>query len=278
MTKKTGSAQSAPPSLVWLDNLKNAVVDLLFPPHCVACRNMGAWLCAGCMAGIEGIHPPVCPRCGMPLSSPSVAGSDPSFCRGCEQAPHLLDGLRACAFHGGPLREAIHQLKYQDLRSLAHPLGKLLAERWLELAPPGLELDVIVPVPLHPTRQRQRGYNQAALLARELAAHLHRPVIEDNLVRTRATAPQVDLDAEQRRTNVRGAFRCTGNGLSGKCVMLVDDVYTTGSTLESACTALRKAGTSSVWAYTLARAKAGPYEPSEQSTIRRMENGTHSKG
>jgi ComF family protein len=214
----------------------------------------------------------------MPLGSPYVAGSDPSCCKSCEQAPFQLDGLRACALHSGPLRKAIHQLKYQDLRSLAHPLGKLMAERWVELAPLGFELDVIVPVPLHSTRQRQRGYNQAALLARELAAHLHRPVVEDNLVRTRATAPQVDLNAQERRANVRGAFYCTGNDLSGKCVMLIDDVYTTGSTLDSACTALREAGTSSVWAYTLARAKSGPYEPLEQSTTRRMEDGTHSKG
>jgi ComF family protein len=142
-----------------------------------------------------------------------------------------------------------------------------MAERWVEFAPLGIELDAIVPVPLHPTRQRQRGYNQAALLARELAAHLHRPVVEGNLVRTRATAPQVDLDAQERRANVQGAFHCTGNGLSGMCVMLVDDVYTTGSTLESACAALRAAGTASVWAYTLARAKAGPNEHLVQSTL-----------
>jgi ComF family protein len=129
---------------------------------------------------------------------------------------------------------------------------------WSSLTPPGLKIDAIVPVPLHPSRQRQRGYNQAALLAAEVGAQLQIPVREEQLIRTRATAPQVDLSAEARRDNVRGAFRSTGSELSGKHVMLIDDVCTTGSTLESACATLREAGVRSVWAYTLARAKPGP--------------------
>jgi ComF family protein len=116
-----------------------------------------------------------------------------------------------------------------------------------------------VPVPLHAARQRERGYNQAALLARELAAHLQRPIVENALVRTKVTAPQVGLGAEERRNNVRGAFRCATNGLAGKGVLLVDDICTTGATLEAACKALRENGIPSVWAYTLARAKnVGP--------------------
>jgi ComF family protein len=156
------------------------------------------------------------------------------------------------------VRQAIHQFKYNDLRSLAGPLGRLMSEGWVALTPRDLSIDAIVPVPLHPTRQRQRGYNQATLLATEVGAHLQHPVIQDILVRTKATAPQVDLGADERLANVRDAFRCTGNGLFGKHVMLIDDVCTTGSTLESACAALREAGTLSVWAYTLARARPGP--------------------
>jgi ComF family protein len=182
--------------------------------------------------------------------------------------PHQLDGLLACAFHSDPLREAIHQFKYQDLRSLAALLGKLMAEGWATLAPAGASVDVIVPVPLHAARQRQRGYNQSALLARELGACLGRPVAEDSLVRTKATAPQVGLNAEERRANVCDAFRCTGTDLSGKRVLLVDDVCTTGSTLESAGVALREAGTVSVWAYTLARARPGPPEIADISIMK----------
>jgi len=166
-----------------------------------------------------------------------------------------LDRLVAYAFFGGPLRTAIHQFKYEDLRCLASPLGKLMAEGWLQLTPGSLEPDIIIPIPLRPKRQRKRGYNQATLLARELAARLERPVVEDALIRTRATAPQVDLNIQERRDNVRGAFVCRTTGPSGKRVLLVDDVYTTGSTLESAAAALRSVGARSIWAYTLARAR-----------------------
>jgi competence protein ComFC len=125
------------------------------------------------------------------------------------------------------------------------------------LAPNSLHLDVIVPVPLHPTRQRERGFNQAALLACELGIHLGRPVVDGVLVRSRATHPQVGLGPDERRANVDGAFECANDDLAGKRVLLVDDVYTTGSTMEAAGAALREGGAESVWAYTLARAREG---------------------
>lgn len=245
---------------MWLDKVKSAVIDLLFPPHCVACRRLGAWLCPDCIDGIETIHPPICRRCGLPLNDSQPPGAGTPVCRHCQETPPQLDGLWVYAYHSEPLREAIHQFKYQDLRSLAGPLGRLMGEGWTTLSPSNLEIDLIVPVPLHPTRQRHRGYNQAALLARELGAHLQRPVVEETLVRVKATAPQVELGAEERRANVHNAFRCKDSSLAGKRVLLVDDVCTTGSTLDSACLALRGAGTLSVWAYTLARAKPGPYK------------------
>ena len=260
MIAQTGLVQSAPPGQAWLEKFKTAVLDLLFPPYCVACRRLGAWLCPSCLAEVETIHPPVCRRCGLPLTSDELGHGGTWVCDHCRRAPLQLDGLLAYAYHGGPLREAIHQFKYEDLRSLAGPLGKLMGDGWAMLAPLDLEIDTIVPVPLHPARQRQRGYNQSALLARELGAVLARPVVEDVLIRTKATAPQVDLNARERRANVQDAFQCTSSALQGKRVLLVDDVCTTGCTLESACSALRAAGVSSVWAYTLARARPGPHE------------------
>jgi ComF family protein len=249
---------------VWLKELAATAVDLLFPPRCVACHRFGAWLCADCVKEIEVIHPPICPRCGLPLDSEARDNTTPPKmpfgCNRCRSAPFPADRLRAYAFHSGPLREAIHQLKYQDLRALAAPLGQLMAEGWANLSRDEDGFDVIVPVPLHRARLRQRGYNQAALLARALGAHLQRPVAEDTLVRVKATAPQVDLDAQARRANVRDAFLCSDTSLAGKRVLLVDDVCTTGATLEAASVALRDGGASSVWAYTLARARgqAGP--------------------
>jgi ComF family protein len=238
-----------------LDKFKIALIDLLFPPYCVACRRLGAWLCPACLAKIESIHPPICQRCGLPSGRDQAANPGMLICSHCQRAPLQLDGLLAYAYHSGPLREAIHQFKYEDLRSLAGPLGKLMHDGWTMLAPPNLEIDTIVPVPLHPARQRQRGYNQSVLLARELGVALARPVVEGVLIRTKATAPQVGLNALERRTNVQDAFQCVGSALSGKRVLLVDDVCTTGCTLESACLALRASGASSVWAYTLARAR-----------------------
>jgi ComF family protein len=241
----------APSGIAWIKELANAAADLLFPPYCVACHRFGVWLCADCLDEIEVIRPPICPRCGLPLNGQSPADSG---AHRCPMARSQVDRLLAYAYLSGPLHEAIHQFKYQDLRALAAPLGQLLAEGWAALSSQNGALDVIVPVPLHAARQRQRGYNQAALLARALAGHLHRPVMEDNLVRTRATAPQVGLDAQARRANVRDAFLCSNQSLTGKRVLLVDDVCTTGSTLEAASAALRDGGASSVWAYTLARA------------------------
>jgi len=236
--------------LARLKKVGEAVADLFFPPRCMVCQRLGAWLCTGCMAEIEMIHPPVCHQCGLPLDAP---GADHP-CR----IPPPLDGLRACAFHSGPLREAIHDLKYRDLTALATPLGRLMAGAWPALDGEWLP-QAVVPVPLHSHRQRQRGYNQSALLARQLAAVLQLPLLDGVLHRVKATVPQVDLDAEQRRLNVLDAFRCQPGSMAGQAVLLVDDVCTTGATLASACQALKEAGASCVLAYTLARARPPGY-------------------
>jgi ComF family protein len=260
MTNQASAGQPSSSGLVWLREIGNSVVDLLFPPCCVNCHQFGAWLCARCQGEIEAIQLPVCYRCGQPLdgqgTSPPMPALDASLsCKRCRDKKSQLDGLCAYGFHAGPLREAIHQLKYEGLRVLAVPLGKMMGQGWAALRPRDHDIDVVVPVPLHPTRQRQRGYNQAALLARQLGAEIGRPVVENILVRVKATTPQVDLNAEERQANVRNAFKTLDSSLTAKRVLLVDDVCTTGSTLEAACSALRDANASSVWAFTLARAR-----------------------
>ncbi len=233
---------------IWLDK----ALDLLFPPRCVACGRLGAWLCAECQGEIEIIPPSACRFCALPLPAPGSGDAD--TCPRCRTREQVLDGLAAYAFHNGPLRRAVHELKYNGLRSLARPLGRLMADRWPQLRPAGQPFDAIVPVPLHRRRERERGYNQAALLARELGRHLQLPVVEHVLIRSRATARQTDLDAAQRRANVQGAFACRNAGLSGQAILLIDDVCTTGSTLEAAGSALKAAGVAAVWGYTLTRA------------------------
>lgn len=252
-------AHAGLPGLVGLKKLIDSAVDLLFPPRCVACNRLGAWLCESCMAQIKVICPPLCGRCGLPLGDTGAGGSIPVRCGRCRQLPQEWEALLAYAFHDGALREAIHLFKYEDMRCLAPLFGELMASGWRLLSPGGWQPDVLVPIPLHLSRQRQRGYNQAALLARELGSRLGCPVVEGTLVRIKPTAPQVGLGLEERRANVRGVFGCQDGRLSGKKVLLVDDVCTTGSTLESACLAMKEAGATSVLAYTLARARpSGP--------------------
>lgn len=245
----------SPPGLIWLKRLIDAGVDLLFPPRCVACSRLGPWLCTTCISNIDVLAPPLCRRCGLPLQASGPGGTLAQRCGRCQQLSQEWEGLLAYGFHDGTLRKAIHEFKYTGLRCLAPLLAGLMAEGWHNLAPPGWQPQAIVAIPLHPSRQRQRGYNQAALLARALSVHLGCPVVEDALVRVRATAPQVGLGITERRANVSDAFRCRDDRLREADILLIDDVCTTGSTLESACLTLKESGAASVLAYALARAR-----------------------
>jgi len=170
----------------------------------------------------------------------------------CRTAPLQIECIRSVVYFEGVLREAVHWLKYRGRTALAGPLGGLMAGYWMQHPMP---TDIVVPVPLHTARLRERGYNQAALLAREMARRVGLVVDEQTLVRWRVTAPQVELDFRQRRENVRDAFRCSGDALTGKQVLLVDDVCTTGATLEACAVALYEGGARGVRALTLARAR-----------------------
>jgi len=149
----------------------------------------------------------------------------------------------------GPLRQAIHAFKYEGLRALAGTLGEILYDSW-EADP--WPVDTIVPVPLHPERLRQRGYNQSSLLARELSRRVGLPVVEGTLLRVVATPPQVGLHAKQRASNVENAFGFHDRGLMGRKVLLIDDVLTTGSTLRACAHAALQGSADAVWALTLA--------------------------
>ncbi len=229
------------------------LLDLLFPPRCVVCRSVGAVLCAGCLSAIKLPRHPLCPRCGRTLP----AGTMPSdACVFCTQghAPIALASVRAAAAYEGNVRLAILALKFRGQRRIAEPLGDLLADVARRQLP---AVQLAIPVPLHEARRRQRGYNQAELLASRCAARLGVPCDTGILHRRRSTLPQVGLPALQRRANVAGAFEIVStaraSSVAGKRVLLVDDVATTGSTLDAAATALLRAGPAAIYGLAVAR-------------------------
>jgi ComF family protein len=225
--------------------ITHRLLDLVFPSRCVVCERGTDLLCPSCQKEIELIRPPICPLCG-------IATSSPRRCLSCQRMPLRIDGIRAVGYLEGPLRTAIHRFKYSGVRGLAAPLGRLAVESLLRY---DLPVDTVVPVPLHPHRLRERGYNQASLLAKQIGDTGGLSVVDDVLVRVRSTLPQVGLSAQRRRENVRDAFRCTSTLLCERSVLLVDDVCTTGATLEACSVALQAAGVDVVWGLVLAREK-----------------------
>ncbi|MBI3953468.1 MAG: ComF family protein [Chloroflexi bacterium] len=234
-----------------LRRLLGGALDVVFPPRCVGCDRWGAALCSSCRHGLPRLLPPFCARCSEPLAGPS-AERGASLCVRCRDHPLAIDGIRSPYLMEGAIRRAILELKYQGVASLAVTLGRLLHD-YLEAHP--LPADVIVPLPLHSRRQRRRGFNQAALLAKEVGRLRHRPVGADLIVRVRNSPSQAQAaTAEERRANVKGAFQVReGAALGGKRVLLVDDVCTTGATLDACARALKEAGAAEVWGLTVAR-------------------------
>jgi len=224
--------------------IKGIALDLLFPQHCVGCGKEGLFLCYSCRQSLSRIMPPLCPRCGRPQPSGIL-------CPGCVSWQAEIDGIRSPFRFDGVIRQAIHQLKYQNLRALVAPLAKLLQD-YLSTNP--LPAEVLVPVPLHPKRLRERGYNQSSLLARELSKLINLPVVDDCLNRQRHAPPQARTSTvEERRSNIAGAFACRDYRLRDKQVLLIDDVSTSGATLDACAAALKASGTTSVWGLVMAR-------------------------
>ncbi len=224
--------------------LKRIALDLLFPQQCIGCGQAGSVLCASCGDSLPRIMPPLCSRCGKPQPSGIL-------CPGCVSWQTKIDGIRSPFRFDGLIRQAIHQLKYRNLTALSAPLAKLLNDYLVTNPLPG---EVLVPVPLHPKRLRERGHNQSQRLAKEMSNLNNLPVIDDCLIRNHPTPPQArTATVEERRSNVADAFTCVNDSLQGKQVLLIDDVSTSGATLDACAKALKAAGAISVWGLVLAR-------------------------
>jgi len=235
----------------------DAVLSVVLAPACAACDQLlehptrGA-VCARCWASIVPLTPPLCDACGDPLPSWRSISVPLARCARCRRTTSAVDRTRAIGAYDGALRAVIHALKYEGRRSLARPLAALMQRRGADLLDGAA---CVVPVPLHASRRRERGFNQAM----DLARHLGLPV-NSALTRSRATSAQTGLPASQRHRNVRDAFAVTRSvaTLVGATVVLVDDVSTTGATLEACARMLKHAGVGEIRALTAARVVSRP--------------------
>jgi ComF family protein len=227
--------------------------SLLFPEKCPFCQKItlrsqtdSPLLCSECLEEIHWIRPPFCPQCGRPYPHDGPS----HLCSDCIQNKNAFDTARAVVYYQNGIAGALRRFKYHGETNLI----RVLTELWQRLEADHTPGEVIVPVPLHPRRLRERGFNQAVLLAKPLGRMLRIKVYPRVLKRVRNTLPQVDLKPEERRKNVRGAFAVREKSLVyGRKIILIDDVYTTGATVQECTKILKRSGAKEVHVLTLAR-------------------------
>ena len=233
------------------ENVVKALLDLLFPPLCLGCRGAvgQAGFCAACWSALTFLDGPGCACCGLPFA---VALEGETFCAGCLAKPPAFDKARAILAYDDNSRSAILALKHADRLDLVPGFSRWLSRTGRSLLE---DCDMIVPVPLHRFRLWRRRYNQSAELARRLAGDWKRGYAPFALIRARATASQGAMNgAKARRRNVLGAFKVPDPAkVQGKRVLLLDDVLTTGATVEACARALKRAGAEQVHVLVLAR-------------------------
>lgn len=227
-------------------DIVSGVLDLLYPPFCLICEKPGnAILCAECIEKIDLIGKTYCHTCGTPYEGYE--------CKECRDRTYAFEFARAAGVFDGPLREAIHKLKYGGYIMIADPLAEIMVRCLPDTTLIG-KVDLVVPIPIHRSRIPERGFNQAEELARRFCNRVGLPIATDVLIKKKKTRHQVNLSMDERGINLQGAFAVKNAAkLAGKRVLLIDDVFTTGATLNEAATTLRESGAKQVYAYTLAR-------------------------
>jgi ComF family protein len=236
----------------WLRHELHGLFNFLLPPACALCQEPldppdPDTLCLTCCDSFPPQTEPHCPVCALPYP----ADTGPAHhCQNCLQHKKSFSGVTPLGPFEGPLREAVHRFKYRGDINLDRPLGNMLARKLGNTSPC---FGMIVPVPLHPIKLRQRGYNQSTLIARQLARALKIPLVRDLLIRNKQGATQKEISARDRKKNVRQLFTCTRQ-LQGESILLVDDVMTTGATARESSKTLLRAGAKAVHVAVLARA------------------------
>ena len=230
----------------------NFLVELLFPRRCPVCDRpvdkMGAYVCKKCRLKIKYVQSPYCMKCGK-----GVKSEETELCGDCRNGVHFFTAQRAL-YEYDTMKAAIYRFKYEGRREYAEFFGRELAQKLgdrILLWKP----DVIVPVPLHKEREKQRGYNQAALIAKELGRRLDIPVDVKYISRVRKTLAQKNLNGKERQNNLKNAFKISQNDVKLNTVIVVDDIYTTGATMDEMAECLKRAGVREVYCISLAIGK-----------------------
>ena len=238
-----------------------ALGRLLYPPHCSVCgrairEDEDRYLCRDCIGRINFVIEPTCRKCGHELGPYT---NDDSRCINCRNVPLRFDRAVAAAHHAGAIRDLVLALKFARQKQNAFPLAKILAVRLQETGIPE-EAQLIVPVPLHRSRRRSRGFNQSELLTKELGEQLSLMISNRVLKRVLDTPPQSrGMSLASRRANVKGAFAVRHpRAIAGKCVLLVDDVLTTGATTSECAAVLKRAGAKKIYVATVTRRMKTP--------------------
>ena len=235
------------------------MTSLFFPADCKICGNPleplnRSFICGDCWNKVKWLKEPYCFKCSKPFPSlRTFQGVSSPLCQECQKNPPCFNRLFAPTLYEGVMRKAIHLLKYNAKKGVLRGIEKVIKIYFNSLT--FLSSDLIIPIPLHKKRLKQRGFNQSELLALIIAKYLHIKLVNNNLERIKPTPSQIALNRKERIKNMKGAFRLKNEEeLRGKNILLVDDVYTTGTTVKEASKTIIKARPKEIYVFVLARA------------------------
>ena len=242
-----------------LKSLSTALLDIIYPKNCIFCKKgifdkkSGFYLCQDCFESIEKNLPPFCSRCGRHLEAPET---EIGICKGCKGRKFYFDCSFSVCIFDGKIKELIHKFKYSNRTMLDKVFARLIFDFVMNFNIPISEYDIILPVPLHPVRLREREYNQCELLAKELAKFFPIEISRKDVVRTKNTKSQISLDKSARWENIKGAFNVRSEDkFKDRNVLIIDDLITTGATASEIAFSLKKSGAKKVSVLTLAIAR-----------------------
>lgn len=234
-----------------LSSTKNFIFDLLFPKFCISCGKEGSYLCQDCFSLIDILERQYCPFCPQPK-----VVIDGKTCNFCKRSKSLNGLYCAASYNNFIVKKLINQFKYEPhIKELSKPLSSLIIAHFINLNKVTTFNDfILVPIPLYKKKLKKRGFNQASEIAKELSRILKIPFFDDILIKIKQTPAQVELKKEEREENIKGVFLCQKPELvMGKKILLIDDIFTTGSTMEQCARLLKEAGAKEVWGIVVAR-------------------------